>query len=377
MTIQSLDNLISSISGGKILRYDWNKITGAAAYTAGRWYDISTLGGAPVANSYAGTSLVMNTCQDLSGNGTDKFGIPHGGDVSTDKKHLLTMSAWGTAATAVPSVLMLCDFLAYYPGINMNSGSSQTLINANTATFSSSSGLLATYTNDFATYTQVRFSNSGGALPTGLTAGTDYWLVRVSSTTANIATSLANAMSNTVVSYTDGGTGTTTMTVQIPRYTDGTGVRAFLTVRATTGSTGHNLAYTYTNSAGTGSRTNPVTVACTASAIVPHITHAGVAANNYGPFLPLASGDAGIRSFQSVQLSVGSGSASTAALTLVRPIAQISLGVAGLMVEKDLLNQIPSLPRVYDTACLGFILGTYAATVASTTFAGHVENVWG
>lgn len=286
------------------------------------------------------------------------------------------MAAWGTAATAVPSTLMLCDYLMAYPGINMNLNTAQTLINSNTVTASSSTGLLLTYTNDFTTYTQVRFTTTG-TLPTGLSLNTDYWIVRVSATTARVATSLANAVAGTVVAYTDGGSGTHTMNVQIPRYLGGAGTRMFLTARATTGSTAHNLTYSYTNSVGTTGRTQPVTVGATVSAIVPHIIHSGTSTNNYAPFLPMASGDLGISKVDTFQLSAASGTASTAALVIVRPLAQITLSVNGLMTEKDLLNQIPSLPRVYDTACLGFILGSGAAVAANTTFAGSIETVWG
>ena len=376
MAIQSIDQLITAISAGQTFRYDWNKITGAAAYTAGRWYSLLSLNGSPVGTAFPGTSLVMQTCQELTGDGTNAFGIQHGGNVSSDVKHALNIAAWGTAATSVPSVLQFVDVLAYYPGFNMNLNTLQTFINSNTFTASSSSGLLLTYTNDFTTYTQVRFTNSGGALPTGLTAGTDYWIVRVSATTCRVATSLANAIAGTVIAYTDAGTGTHTMTVQIPRYTDGKGVRAYLEVRATTGASAHNFAYSYTDEAGNSGAINPVTVACTASAIVPHITHSGVAANNYGPFLPLAQGDSGIRSFQTAQLSAASGSASTAALVLVRPLFSITLGVASLLGEKDLLNQIPSLPIIKDQACLGVLLGAGAAVAASTTFAGQTDFVW-
>lgn len=376
MAIQSQNDLITALSNGQTNLYDWNKITGAAAYTAGRFYSTLSLNGSPVGTTFPGTSLVMQTCQELTGDGTNVFGIPHGGSVSPLIKHALNTAAWSTAATGVPAALRLVDVLAYYPGINMNASTSQTLINSNTFTASSSSGLLLTYTNDFTTYTQVQFTTTG-TLPTGLSLATNYWLVRVSATTARVATSLANAVAGTVIAYTDAGTGTHTMTVQIPRYENGNGVRAFLEVRATTGATAHNLAYSYTDQAGNTGNINPVTVACTASAIVPHITHSGTAANNYGPFLPLASGDYGIRSFQSVQLSAASGTASTAALVLVRPLASITIGVASLVTEKDLLNQIPSLPIIKDQACLGFIIGTGAATAASTTFAGQLETVWG
>lgn len=58
MAIQSIDNLLTSVSGGKSLRTEWNKITTAGiTYTAGRAYDFSLLAGSPVANAWAGTPL--------------------------------------------------------------------------------------------------------------------------------------------------------------------------------------------------------------------------------------------------------------------------------------------------------------------------------
>lgn len=292
MTIQSHDQLINALSSGKSSRYDWNKITGAAAYAAGRWYEMMSLNGSPVGTTFPGTALAWQGCDEATGDGVNAFGIPHSGNQSPDVKHALNMAAWSTAATGVPSTLMLVDVQGYYPGINMNV--------------------------------------------------------------------------NTVQNFL----GTPTL-----RYPNGVGVRAFLTARATLGATAHNIAYNYDNQAGVA-RANPFTVASTASAIVPHIVHSGVAANNYGPFLPLAAGDTGIRDFNSIQLSAASG-AGTAALVLVKPLATLTLGVASLMTEKDLLNQIPSLPQIKDGACLGFLLGAGAAVAASTTFAGHVEKVWG
>lgn len=292
MTIQSLDNLVAALGDGQTARYDWNKITGAAAYAAGRWYETLSLAGSPVGTTFPGTALAWQGCDEATGDGVNAFGIPHGGNVSALVKHVLNMAAWTTAATGVPATLMLVDVQGYYPGINMNLATAQTL------------------------------------------------------------------------------TGTPSL-----RYANGAGVRAFLCARATTGATAHNIAYNYDNQAGVA-RANPFTVAATASAIVPHIVHSGVAANNYGPFLPLAAGDTGIRDFNSITLSAASG-AGTAALVLARPLATLTLGVASLMTEKDLLNQVPSLPQVKDGACLGFLIGAGAAVAAATTFAGHVETVWG
>jgi len=293
MGFTSVDDLVSEITAGKFYRADWNKITGAAAYTAGRWYDLSALGGTPIANAWAGTALTWTTCTESTGNGTQIFGLRHGGDVSTDTKHLLNASAITAVATGVPAQLMLVDMQGYYPGINMNVATLQTLL------------------------------------------------------------------------------GTPTL-----RYTNGVGIRAGLVVVTTTGATAHNLSMTYTNSGGTGSRTLPVTVSCTASAITPHITHSGTAANNYGPFLPLASGDVGIQSVQSVQLSAASG-AGTAALVLYKPIMTIPLTTATVASERDFVNQIPSLPQIKDGACLTWLLFTGAAVAASTNFYGSLEMGWG
>lgn len=293
MAITSLDNLISSIANGKSLRMDWNKITGAAAYAAGRWYDMSALAGTPIANAWAGTALNWVTCTETTGNGTQIFGIQNGGNVSTDIKHMINAAAVTAVATGVPCQLMLVDMQGYYPGINMNSSSLQTMV------------------------------------------------------------------------------GTPTL-----RYTDGVGVRASLVITSTTGATAHNLSMTYTNSSSVGSRTLPVTVSCTASAITPHITHSGTAANNYGPFLPLASGDVGIQSVQSVQLSASS-LAGTAALVLYKPLLTIPLTTVSVTSERDFLNQIPSMPVIKDGACLTWLLFTGAAVAASTNFYGHVEAVWG
>lgn len=292
MAIQSIDNLITSMSGGKVNRQDWNKIwTGTA--TAGRWYELMSFGGYPPATTYPGTALACVNVTDAAGDGTTRFGLPHGGDVSTDIKHLLNMAAWSTAATGVPAVLKLVDLQCYWPGISMNSSSAQTL------------------------------------------------------------------------------SGTPTL-----RYTNGVGCRLALAIRTASGATAHNLSLSYTDQDSNTGNTMPVTVACTASAIVGHITHSGVAANNYGPELPLASGDTGVKNVASVTLSAASGSG-TAVLLLYRPLATITLTVASLMTEKDLLNQIPSLPRIVDGACLGWIVGAGAAIATNTTFAGATETVWG
>ena len=292
MPFSSMDDLVNEITSGKFNRADWNKITGGSAYTAGRWYDFSGLNGTPVANAFAGTALAWRTCDELTGNGTQIFGLPHGGNVSPDTKHVLNVSAITSVATGVPAQLMLVDLQGYWPGITNNSATAQTL------------------------------------------------------------------------------TGTPSL-----RYTNGAGCRLFWVQTAAAGATAQNIAMSYSNTVPTAGRTLPVTVAMTASGIVGHISHSGTAANNYGPFLPLASGDTGVSTVATVTFSAAN--TGTGALCLARPLLTLPLTTVSVAAERDLLNQLPSLPRVMDGACLTWLYFAGAATGASTNFYGAVEVGWG
>jgi hypothetical protein len=293
MPIQSIDQMIAAMSAGKTNRYEWNKITGASAYTLGRAYDFSMLAGSPVANAWAGTALTWTSCNEATGNGVQAFGIPHGGNVAADIKHLLNIGALTTSSTGVPGTLTLVDLQGYWPGINCALGTAQTL------------------------------------------------------------------------------TGTPTL-----RYANGASLRLYGVQTVAAGATAQNISIAYTNQAAVAGRAMPVPVAMTASAIAGQIAHSGVAANNYGLYLPLASGDTGVQNVASVTFSAAN-TAGTMALCLARPLAQITLGVQSLYHEKDLLNQIPSMPRVVDGACLVWLYTAGAVTAASSTFLGHTEAVWG
>ena len=294
MGFSSVDDLVNEITtNGKFIRSDWNKITGASAYTAGRWYDLSGLAGTPVANAFAGSALAWTACDESTGNGTQIFGLSHGGNVSTDTKHILKVAAVTAVATGVPAQLMLVDLQGYWPGISTASALAQNL------------------------------------------------------------------------------TGTPS-----PRYSNGEGCRLYWVTTSASGATAHNISLSYTDSANNTGNALPVTVSMTASAIVGHIAHSGTAANNYGPFLPLANGDTGVKNVASVTFSASSGSGA-GALCLARPLLTLPLTTASVAAERDLLNQLPSLPRVYDGACLVWLYFAGAATAASTNFYGSAEFGWG
>jgi hypothetical protein len=60
---------------------------------------------------------------------------------------------------------------------------------------------------------RFQVSNSGGALPTGLTASTDYWMIPITTTTYYLATSESNAIAGTNLSISDDGSGTNTISL--------------------------------------------------------------------------------------------------------------------------------------------------------------------
>ena len=54
---------------------------------------------------------------------------------------------------------------------------------------------------------------------------------------------------------------------------------------------------------------------------------------------------------------------------LVKPLWQLPLPSNGVLAERDFVNQLPSLPKIPDAACLRFLLfQTGATTNASPVF---------
>lgn len=165
-------------------------------------------------------------------------------------------------------------------------------------------------------------------------------------------------------------------TVTLPRYTDGAGVRAYIVALGTMGAGAPNISISYTNQAGVAGKTMPVTVTAVATAVQGHIIHSDPSAAKYFPFLPLAAGDTGIRSIQTVTLSASMTSGSLA-IVLCKPLTSLPLTTAGVMAERNLMTQLPSLPRIYDGANLNMLYFTAAATSLSTPIVGYIETANG
>jgi hypothetical protein len=171
----------------------------------------------------------------------------------------------------------------------------------------------------------------------------------------------------------------TNNTVTLPRYTDGAGVQAFIynTNATALGAATPNLSLGYTNSNGTASRATPATLPIGKTAAANGlILYSGTGSGKYGPFVPLQAGDSGIRSVQTIQNSISYVSGEYA-VVLCKPLLTLPITTLGVACERDLVNQMPSLPQIVDGACLTWLWYSGANTPTNSAFFGHLDFAWG
>lgn len=136
---------------------------------------------------------------------------------------------------------------------------------------------------------------------------------------------------------------TTSQTTNLPtaaltRYTSGVGVLAAINIYTALGATATQLDMTYTNSAGAGSR-------------VGSLVQSSSEYNAVGRWeiIPLAAGDLGVKSVESVQLSASTGAAGNWGITLFKPIGFVIVNSDGAY---DILNNAMWSEEILDDACL-------------------------
>ena len=421
MGFSSQNDLITQMTNGKIWRQDWNRIT-PTVQTAGRWYDMF-LGAGDNGQGYHGNHVRnwgFDSDVNWAGGGaggwawnvagtfvhtigttgalTQTSGIPlQNGQVYTV---IITTSAvsgtvgltvslgGGTAGTAITTATTTIQAVTAGAGqdivITCNTAFGCTIDNVIVI-----AGAINGQSPRFVPYSDTTVQ--GAIWHGGVTGGTaTKHLLNMGAQTAGATTVPCTLMLVDLLgcyARVDANLATAITlnnTLTLPRATTGAGVRAFAVAAPTTlGVNAHNFISSYTNQAGTASRNFPQTVAGTVSAVNSHISHSGTAANNIGPFLPLASGDSGVRSIQTWQQSAAGGTANTFQnIVLCRPIIDLPLTTQFLMSERELLNQFPSLPQIQESAaasgaCLSWLIYAGAATPASTNFYGQLTSAWG
>lgn len=161
-------------------------------------------------------------------------------------------------------------------------------------------------------------------------------------------------------------------TVTLPRYADGDGVMMMpITTAARTG--GQQFVVSYTNQNGVSGRTS-ATVTQNTSTLVGTVTGSNTAtANASNPFIPLQSGDSGVRSIESVTM-LGS-DVGLFSIILVKPLAQITFREITVPFEKDFLQYGSDMPRIYDDAFLNMVV-LPLGSLSSTLLTGNIKTIY-
>lgn len=384
----SQNQIIQAQTNGQTWRADWSKNANpSAAAVANEWHTLFRGNGNPGPDAIfdAGSNLTFQAVKDTT---TSASSIQHGGDVQpTYYKYLISGSAVSAAATAQPTVVTLIDVVGFYRVTTVTTTTAQATTNTlgQSDTFTADAGTdVCTWTStanipsNVLTGTRVRLTTTT-TLPGGLATATDYYVIKVSDTTFKLATSFANATAGTAINITDAGTGTHTVTWLLPRYTNGAGLNAIFFNPAATalGAATPNLSLGYTNSSQVASRATPTVLPVGKTAASnSHILYTGATgAGKYNYAVPRASGDSGIAEINTIQNSTSyvSGSYTVA---LYKEIARFPVTTLGVAAERDFLNQLPSLPRIYDGAALYFVIGSGAATPANSAFSGHLDFIY-
>jgi hypothetical protein len=116
MSFKNVRDAVDAENNGQTFFSAWRK-TPTQVTGAGIWFDLSMSPGNPVPNYYAATpNIALALKQSLDG------GIPHGSNVGQlgMTKYLKTFMAMTTTAAAVPLPMILCDYLLYYPFVDMS-----------------------------------------------------------------------------------------------------------------------------------------------------------------------------------------------------------------------------------------------------------------
>jgi len=153
-------------------------------------------------------------------------------------------------------------------------------------------------------------------------------------------------------------------TQSLPRYQNGDGVRAFIVITAPMSSTA-NCTIFYTNSDGVSGRTVSFSLipGSAISTIVSSADLSGAAAGAVTPFIPLMTGDRGIRSVQSLTMNASAGGLAT--IVLAKPIAELVSYEANVPTEKIFGFETRLLPQIQDGAYLNIIANQGSANAGN------------
>lgn len=106
--------------------------------------------------------------------------------------------------------------------------------------------------------------------------------------------------------------------------------------------------------------------------VSPNLTAAGT--TTAGPYMPLAAGDTGVTWLQNYTTSAATINTGSMVFVLGAPLFVLPLSVLNVVSMMDAVNMVSNLERVFDAACLSFLI--YFPVATGATITGGVEVVW-
>jgi hypothetical protein len=282
---RSFKELIDAEEAGQATLFGWRKVP-TQTTGSGIWFDLSMSPGNPVPNFYAAAPLIGKALTQSADGGMFHGAAPGG----TNTKHLRRILGMTVTTTAVPLPCILCDYLLYYPFVDMSVTDAQALI-------------------------------VGDALP---------------------------------------------------RYPTGAGVQ-IMAVEVASQIGGVSFFVNYTNSDGVAGRTSATVTCNTQTVNGTIISTAPATLGCAGPFIPLQTGDSGVRSIESCTFLTGDVGLIT--LVLVKPLASFSIHDITAPVERDMILDGVQLPQIKDDAYLNLICYP-SGTLSGAQIMGTIETVW-
>ena len=372
MAINSMDDLISAMSAGQSYRSDWNKnALPTTAQVVGQWYDLSMGGGNPMQNAIIGSPTNLTHQAVTETTSTTAASGALGGSIATT---VFTDTTHGSGRFTVGMALTGTGVVAGTYIVSLGTGTGAN----NTGTYN----VNISQTVTAQTITGTAFA--GGIVHGGDVTTANKHLVNASVFSAAVTTAPAMVMLYDLLAcYTITTTTLTSLQTFLsqaawPRYADGKGVRAFLVPSIVMGAGTPTVQLGYTNTTPTAGRLTPASPSLpllNTTAPVGSIPYSGTGVGKYGPFLPLQSGDAGITSVQSIQFSATMTSG-VMNLIICKPLAFLPITTVGVASERDFVNMLPSMPRIYDGAVIHAAMYAGAITPVNSGFAGHIDTVW-
>lgn len=135
-------------------------------------------------------------------------------------------------------------------------------------------------------------------------------------------------------------------TVTLPRYTNGVGVSIAVEVYTSIGGTATTISASYTNEQGQAGRFTPASV----------FGGTGFGSNSHAVIiLPLAQGDVGVKSVESVTVAASTGIVGNFGIVLFKPLFNMAglIGDDGQMqIFDSILGGCGNMPQILNQACL-------------------------